>query len=140
MTRELRPPDGGLVAIESVLRAPAPKPELGWLDRLKFRLTGRNLGALLAPAVRARQAFIVGNDAAFESFLNVYGIPFRHWDLLTNPPDDAFVFVSRNALLDTAAQQRLADWIRHGGRAVLEYHTPLAERLDFGFEGAGRSR
>ena len=135
LTLRLNPTAGGLVAVQSVPQPPVvqPIPELHWWDRLASIFHSSK--SLAASAGGAREALILGASPAFESALGAYGIPCHRFAPANRIPDDAFLVVPRNAAMDEATQQRLAAWIARGGRAVLEGHTPLAERLGFRFAG-----
>lgn len=135
VTLQLQPPAGGLVAVETVTHAPVTPRRLTWLERVQVWLTGRDPRNLLAAPGRARQALIAGHDPAFESFLQVHGLPVQFWSPGAPLPSDAFVFVPAGDRLAPAAQKQLAVWIENGGRAVLEGHSALAEQLGFEYDG-----
>lgn len=135
VTLSLQPPPGGLVAVQSLAHAPLAHAKRGWWDRILIGLRGRDLNSLPNSSTHTRQAVIVGSSPAFQSVLGTYGIPFQKFDPVKKLPDDAFLVVAHNAIIDEPTRKQLASWIEDGGRAVLEGRTPLAERLGFEFEG-----
>ncbi|MBU6401200.1 MAG: polysaccharide deacetylase family protein, partial [Verrucomicrobia bacterium] len=131
----LHPPAGGLAAVQSVAHPPMADAGSGWWQGLVAEVLGRGFHALPGPGAHERRAVIAGSSPAFRSLLDAYGIPVAQFDPARGPAGDELLVVAHNARLDGPTRRRLAAWIEAGGHAVLEGHTPLAERLGFEFEG-----
>lgn len=127
----MEPPPGGLVAVRSVGDVPASKAVQDWRERLGEFVRGPVPAS--APAIPARQALIVGKSPAFESFLGVYGIPFRKIGPSEKPPRDAVIVIPHDSIMDNRTLARLTNWIGKGGRAIIEGRSAIAENLGFQF-------
>ena len=131
-TIKLDPPEGGLVAVQTVPQAPAPPPKEGFFARVNKRLWGNGQELKAAVAGRTRQALIVGGVApGFQSALGVYGIPCHAYNPDAPVPIDAFVIVPHQCKMDQATQEHLAAMVTAGGCVLLEGPSPFAERIGF---------
>lgn len=148
---ELVPPPGGLVAIEGVPKLPGPGPKPSLEERVMAWWDGTNIDSIPVPQQVARRAVLVVNSLertdsetvdirSFESFLRVYGIRFERVPAanIENEElgEDCVIFVPRSVAdsLAESGREKLIEWLRGGGRLLLEGRTRLAEQIGFAYE------